>query len=83
MSSSPFSQEIERIVTKRLTTTLRKFLDRIEQFIRVEEDGGNSASKQIDVQPKIMIPKPSSRISSSAKATQAVSNFVAPSFQAL
>ena len=57
-------------------------MDRIEQFIRVEEDGGSTASKQTAAQTKVVIPKPSTRTNNSAKVPQASSNFVTPSFQA-
>jgi hypothetical protein len=78
----PLEIGLRQSLTKRPATTLRKLMDRIEQFIRVEEDGGNTTSKQTAVQPKIMIPKPPTQPNNSAKVPQASSNFVAPSFQA-
>ena len=73
---------LRQSLTKRLATTLRKLMDGIEQFIRVEEDGGNTASKQTVAQTKVMILKPSARTNTLAKAPQASSNFIAHSFRA-
>uniref|UniRef100_A0A2N9HLB1 Integrase catalytic domain-containing protein n=1 Tax=Fagus sylvatica TaxID=28930 RepID=A0A2N9HLB1_FAGSY len=81
-SGLPLGTGLRQSLTKRPATTLRKLMDRIEQFIRVEEDGGNTASKQTATQPKIMISKPPTQTNNSAKVFQASSNFVALSFQA-
>uniref|UniRef100_A0A2N9G930 Reverse transcriptase domain-containing protein n=1 Tax=Fagus sylvatica TaxID=28930 RepID=A0A2N9G930_FAGSY len=70
------------ILTKRPTTTLRKLMDRIEQFIRVKEDGENTASVQTVAQPKVASSKPPVRSSHSTKALSDPSNFVAHSFRA-
>jgi hypothetical protein len=45
-SGLPLETRLRQSLTKRPATTLRKLMDRIEQFIKVEEDGGNTASKQ-------------------------------------
>ena len=66
-SGLPLGTGLRQLLTKRLATTLRKLMDRIKQFIRVEEDGGNTASKQMATQPKIMILKPPTRTNNSAK----------------
>ena len=79
-SGLPFGMGLRQSLTKRLATTLRKLIDRIEQFIRVKEDGGNTASKQTASQPKVMTPKTPARPNTSAKVPQAASNFAATSF---
>ena len=81
-SCLPLGTGLRQSLTKRLATTLRKLMDGIEQFIRVEEDGGNTASKQTVAQTKVMILKPSARTNTLAKAPQASSNFIAHSFRA-
>ena len=81
-SGLPLGTGLRQSLTKRLATTLRKLTDRIEQFIRVEEDGGNTASKQTASQLKVMTPKTPARPNTSAKAPQAASNFAATSFRA-
>ena len=53
-------------------------MDRIEQFIRVEEDGGNTASVQTVASPKVASSKPPARFSLLAKASLSPSNFVVP-----
>jgi hypothetical protein len=81
-SGLPLRSGLRLSLTKHPTTILRKLIDRIEQFIRVEEDGGNTSSKQTVILPKVMSTKPPARSNNSARAPQASSNFVAPSFRA-
>jgi hypothetical protein len=57
-------------------------MHRIDQFIRVEEDGGGTTSVQTVAQPKVVTPKPSARTSNAVKNLASPSNFVAPSFRA-
>ena len=78
----PLGTGLCQSLTKRLAATLRKMMDRIEQFIRVEEDGGNTASVQTVAPPKATSSKPSARFSISTKASLSPSNFVAPLFLA-
>ena len=42
----PPSTDLSQSLTKCPPTNLRKLMDRIEQFIRVEEDGGNASATQ-------------------------------------
>ena len=42
----PPSTGLHQSLTKRPPTSLRKLMDRIEQFIRVEEDRGNASAAQ-------------------------------------
>jgi hypothetical protein len=57
-------------------------MHKIDQFIRVEEDGGGTTSAQTVAQPKVITPKPSTRSSNTAKSLSTPSNFVAPTFRA-
>jgi hypothetical protein len=57
-------------------------MNKINQFIRVEEDGGGTASVQVVAQPKVTTSKPSARSSNITKNLAGLSNFVAPSFRA-
>jgi hypothetical protein len=66
-SGLPLGMGLRQSLTKRPATTLRKLMDRIDQFIRVEEDRGSTASKQTAAQTKVVIPKPSTRTNNSAK----------------
>ena len=68
--------------TKHPTPTVGKLMHRIDQFIRIEEDGGGSTSAQTVAQPKVVTPKPSARSNNAAKGLSAPSNFVAPTFRA-
>ena len=56
-------------------------MSRINQFIRVEEDGGGITSIQVVTQPKVTIPKPSVRSSNITKNLSDPSNYVAHSFR--
>jgi hypothetical protein len=78
----PLGTGLRQSLTKRPAATLRKMMDRIEQFIRVEEDGGNTSSVQTVAPPKAASSKPLARFSISAKASLSPSNFMAPLFRA-
>uniref|UniRef100_A0A2N9FKJ9 Integrase catalytic domain-containing protein n=1 Tax=Fagus sylvatica TaxID=28930 RepID=A0A2N9FKJ9_FAGSY len=78
----PLGTGLRQSLTKRPAATLRKMMDRIEQFIRVEEDGGNTSSVQMVAPPKAASSKPLARFSISAKASLSPSNFMAPLFRA-
>ena len=62
---------------------MKKLMARIEQFIRLEEDKGNSSTLQSEapIQPSNV--KPSARTNQTPRVTSVPSNFVAPSFKAL
>ena len=60
-SGLPLRSGLRLSLTKHPTTILRKLMDRIEQFIRVEEDGGNTSSKQTVIPPKVMSTKAPAR----------------------
>ena len=57
-------------------------MNEINQFIRVEEDGGGTASVQAIAQPRVTTSKPSARSSNITKNLASPSNFVAPSLRA-
>jgi hypothetical protein len=48
----PPSTGLRQSLTKCPSASLRKLMDRIEQFIRVEEDGGNATVAQLAQKPK-------------------------------
>uniref|UniRef100_A0A2N9EFQ0 Retrotransposon gag domain-containing protein n=1 Tax=Fagus sylvatica TaxID=28930 RepID=A0A2N9EFQ0_FAGSY len=50
---------LHQSLTKHPAPTVAKLMHRIDQFIRVEEDGGGTTSVQTDTQPKVITPKPS------------------------
>jgi hypothetical protein len=71
----PPSTGLRQSLTKRPFTTLKKLMDRVERFVRVEEDGGstNAVSSEAPVQP------PSSRYqgrtSQASKASSVPTNY--------
>ncbi len=69
-------------LTKRPAPTVAKLMHKIDQFIRVEEDGGGTTSTQTVTQPKVITPKPSVRSNNTTKSLSTPSNFVAPTFWA-
>uniref|UniRef100_A0A2N9FRK2 Uncharacterized protein n=1 Tax=Fagus sylvatica TaxID=28930 RepID=A0A2N9FRK2_FAGSY len=73
---------LRQSLTKHPAPTVGKLMHRIDQFIRVEKDGGGTTSAQTVAQPKVITPKPSARSNNAAKGLSAPSNFVAPTFRA-
>ncbi len=69
-------------LTKRPPTSLRKLMDRIEQFIRVEEDRGNASAAQPEASAQPPNSKSQVRIGQTSKVTSLPTNFVALSFKA-
>jgi hypothetical protein len=57
-------------------------MDRIEQFIRVEEDGGNASAAQPEAPARPPNSKSQVRTGQTSKVTSVPTNFVAPSFKA-
>ena len=72
---------LRQSLTKRPAPTMGKLMHRIDQFIRVEEDGGGTTSVRTVAQPKFITPKPSARSINTAKSLSTPSNFVAPTFR--
>uniref|UniRef100_A0A2N9JBM8 Uncharacterized protein n=1 Tax=Fagus sylvatica TaxID=28930 RepID=A0A2N9JBM8_FAGSY len=56
----PPSTGLRQSLTKRPPTTLKKLMDRVERFVRVEEDGGNTNAvvSEVPVSPPISRPQP-------------------------
>ena len=77
----PLGTGLRQSLTKRPAPTLGKLMHRIDQFIRVEEDGGGTMSVQTVAQPKVIIPRPSARPSNAAKNLSSPSDFLAPFFR--
>jgi hypothetical protein len=73
---------LRQSLTKHLASTLGKLMHMIDQFIRVEENGGGTTSVQTVAQPKVVTPKPSARSDNTAKNLSGPSNFAALSFRA-
>jgi hypothetical protein len=73
---------LRQSLTKCPAPTLGKLMSRIDQFIRVEEDGEGTASVQAVAQPKVTTSKPSACSSTTTKNMSSPSNYVAPSFRA-
>uniref|UniRef100_A0A2N9FPQ4 Uncharacterized protein n=1 Tax=Fagus sylvatica TaxID=28930 RepID=A0A2N9FPQ4_FAGSY len=77
----PLGTGLHHSLTKRPAPTLGKLMHRIDQFIRVEEDGGGTMSVQTVAQPKDITPRPSARPRNAAKNLSSPSDFLAPSFR--
>jgi hypothetical protein len=78
----PPSTGLRQSLTKRPPTNLRKLMDRIEQFIRVEEDGGNVGTAQPEAPTRPPNSKSQVRTGQTSKVTSVSTNFVALSFKA-
>uniref|UniRef100_A0A2N9HKB0 Uncharacterized protein n=1 Tax=Fagus sylvatica TaxID=28930 RepID=A0A2N9HKB0_FAGSY len=85
----PPSTGLRQSLTKRPPTTLKKLMDRVERFVRVEEDGGNTNAmiSEAPVPPApVPVPPPNSRsqgrISQAPKASSVPTSYAPPSCKA-
>jgi hypothetical protein len=78
----PIDSGLCQSLVKRSPSSLAKLMNKIDQFIRLEEDGKGITSVQTVAQPKVITAKPSARSTIAAKSLSAPSNFVAPTFRA-
>jgi hypothetical protein len=76
------STGLRQSLTKCPPTSLRKLMDRIEQFIRVKEDGGNASAAQPEASTRPPNSKSQVRTCQASKVTSVPTNFVTPSFKA-
>jgi hypothetical protein len=78
----PPSTGLRQSLTKRPPTTLKKLMDRVERFVRVEEDEGNTNAvvSEVPVSPPIF--RPQARTTQTPKARSAPTSYAAPSYKA-
>uniref|UniRef100_A0A2N9F8Q6 Reverse transcriptase domain-containing protein n=1 Tax=Fagus sylvatica TaxID=28930 RepID=A0A2N9F8Q6_FAGSY len=78
----PPSTGLRQSLTKRPPTTLKKLMDRVEQFVRVEEDGGNTNAMISEVPVPPPISRPQARTSQAPKARSIPTSYAPPSYKA-
>uniref|UniRef100_A0A2N9FCE9 Uncharacterized protein n=1 Tax=Fagus sylvatica TaxID=28930 RepID=A0A2N9FCE9_FAGSY len=83
----PPSTRLRQSLTKCPPTTLKKLMDRVELFVKVEEDGGNTNAVISEVPiPPTHVPPPSSRsqgrMSQAPKASSGPTSYAPPSCKA-
>ena len=78
----PPSTGLRQSLTKRPPTTLKKLMDRLERFVRVEEDGGNTNAVVSEVPVSPPISRPQARTNQTPKARSAPTSYAAPSYKA-
>uniref|UniRef100_A0A2N9J9G6 Integrase catalytic domain-containing protein n=1 Tax=Fagus sylvatica TaxID=28930 RepID=A0A2N9J9G6_FAGSY len=78
----PPSTGLRQSLTKRPPTTLKKLMDRVERFVRVEEDGGNTNAVVSEVPVSPPISRPPARTTQTPKARSAPTSYAAPSYKA-
>uniref|UniRef100_A0A2N9GX46 Uncharacterized protein n=1 Tax=Fagus sylvatica TaxID=28930 RepID=A0A2N9GX46_FAGSY len=83
----PPSTGLRQSLAKRPPTTLKKLMDRVERFVRVEEDGGNTNAMISEVPiPPAPVPPPNprsqGRISQAPKASSVPTSYAPPSCKA-
>uniref|UniRef100_A0A2N9GEY5 RNase H type-1 domain-containing protein n=1 Tax=Fagus sylvatica TaxID=28930 RepID=A0A2N9GEY5_FAGSY len=78
----PPSTGLRQSLTKRPPTTLKKLMDRVERFVRVEEDGGNTNAVVSEVPVSPPISRPQARTTQTPKARSAPTSYAAPSYKA-
>uniref|UniRef100_A0A2N9HIX8 Uncharacterized protein n=1 Tax=Fagus sylvatica TaxID=28930 RepID=A0A2N9HIX8_FAGSY len=78
----PPSTGLRQSLTKRPPTTLKKLMDRVERFVRVEEDGGNTNAVVSEVPVSPPVSRPPARTAQAPKARSAPTSYAAPSYKA-
>ena len=78
----PTDTGLRQSLIKRPAQNLGKLMHRIDQFIRVKEDGRGTPPVQTVAQPKIITTKPAARTGNTTKSLSNPTNFVAPTFRA-
>uniref|UniRef100_A0A2N9GCB7 Uncharacterized protein n=1 Tax=Fagus sylvatica TaxID=28930 RepID=A0A2N9GCB7_FAGSY len=78
----PPSTGLRQSLTKRPPTTLKKLMDRVERFVRVEEDGGNTNAVVSEVPVSPPVSRPPVRTTQAPKARSAPTSYAAPSYKA-
>ena len=77
----PTDTGLRQSLIKRPAQNLGKLMHRIDQFIRVKEDGRGTPPVQTVAQPKIITTKPATRTGNTTKSLSNPTNFVAPTFR--
>uniref|UniRef100_A0A2N9IY37 Uncharacterized protein n=1 Tax=Fagus sylvatica TaxID=28930 RepID=A0A2N9IY37_FAGSY len=78
----PAESGLRQSLVKHPPANLGKLMYKIDQFVRIEEDGHKPLMDQIVAQPKSTIAKPAARSGNTSKNLSAPRNFVAPTFRA-
>ena len=77
----PIDSGLRQSLVKRSSSNLVRLMNKIDQFVRLEEDGKGATPVQTVAQPKVVTTKPSARSTIAAKSLSTPSNFVAPIFR--
>jgi hypothetical protein len=78
----PVDSGLRHSLVKRQPSSLVKLMNKIDQFVRLEEDGKGTTPTQTNTQPKVFTPKPPVRSSPAVKSLSGPKDFAAPSFRA-
>uniref|UniRef100_A0A2N9GNE9 Uncharacterized protein n=1 Tax=Fagus sylvatica TaxID=28930 RepID=A0A2N9GNE9_FAGSY len=78
----PADSGLRQSLVKHPPANLGKLMYKIDQFVRIEEDGRKPSMDQTVAQPKPTIAKPVARSGNTSKNLSAPRNFVAPTFRA-
>jgi hypothetical protein len=78
----PTDSGLRQSLVKHPPGNLGKLMYKIDQFVRIEEDGRKAPTGQTVAQPKVTIAKPAARAGITSKNLSAPKNFVAPTFRA-
>jgi hypothetical protein len=78
----PAESGLRQSLVKHPPRDIGKLMYKIDQFVRIEEDGRGAPPVQIAAQPKATITTPAARTGNPTKNLPAPKNFVAPTFRA-
>jgi hypothetical protein len=78
----PTSSGLRQSLIKHPPRDLGKLMHKIDQFVRIEEDGCGTPPVQTVAQPKVITTKPAVWIENTTKNLSTLKNLVAPTFRA-
>ena len=78
----PTSSGLRQSLIKHPPRDLGKLMHKIDQFVRIEEDGRGTPPVQTVAQPKVITTKPAVRTENTTKNLSTLKNLVAPTFRA-
>uniref|UniRef100_A0A2N9EUX0 Uncharacterized protein n=1 Tax=Fagus sylvatica TaxID=28930 RepID=A0A2N9EUX0_FAGSY len=78
----PIDSGLRKSLVKHPPRDLGKLMYKIDQFVRIKEDGRGTPTVQTMAQPKATITKPAARTGNTTKNLSAPKNFVASTFRA-
>jgi hypothetical protein len=78
----PPDSGLRQSLTKRPPINVKKLMDRVEQYVRIEDDGGNTSSVPSEVPVQPLNSRSQARAGQAPKASSGPTDYPSPSFKA-